>query len=161
DIRVMMILGTVLSGLGFVLLAYTHSYFTFVLVFMGLLALGFQVGFNQASMAAVNNWFRAKRGLAMAILQTGQAIGGVVFFPLLAVAVLNLGGRSAALLSGGVVFLRPPRALLFGRSPEGMGLLPDGERQPQAVTTGVTARHVYPARDLVELTTREALRTSS
>src|SRR3989449_5499061 len=31
DLRVMMILGTILAGLGFVLLAYTHSYLTFLL----------------------------------------------------------------------------------------------------------------------------------
>src|SRR5687768_8118911 len=35
--RVMMVLGTTLAGLGFVLLSFTHSYFFFLLVFMGLL----------------------------------------------------------------------------------------------------------------------------
>ena len=29
-------------------------------------------------MAAVNYWFRVKRSLAMALLQTGQASGGTV-----------------------------------------------------------------------------------
>ena len=161
DLRVMMAVGTTMAGLGFVLLAYTQSYLTFLLVFIGLLSMGFQVGFNHSSMAAVNNWFRAKRGLAMSILQTGQAIGGVVLFPLVALAVLKLGWRSAALLSGGVVFLMLPLALLIRRSPESMGLLPDGERQPYPTRTGAAARHRRPARDLVELTTREALRTSS
>ncbi len=161
DLRVMMVLGTILTGLGFVLLAYTHSYLTFLLVFMFLLSMGFQIGFNQGSMAAVNYWFRAKRGLAMSILQTGQAIGGVVLFPLVALAVLRLGWRSAALLSGGAVFLMIPLVLLIRRSPESMGLLPDGECQPQPVLAGVAARPRRPSRDLVELTTKEALRTSS
>ena len=74
DLRVMMVLGTMLAGLGFVLLAYTHSYLTFLLVFIGLLGMGFQMGFNQGSLTAVNYWFHAKRSLAMSILQTGQAI---------------------------------------------------------------------------------------
>ena len=129
DIRMMMVLGTTMAGLGFVLLAYTHSYLTFLLVFMGL-ASGFQVGFNHASMSAVNHWFLTKRSLAMSILQTGQAIGGVVLFPLVALAVLKLGWRSAALLSGGVIFLTLPLVLLVRRSPESMGLLPDGESPP-------------------------------
>src|SRR5262249_59806043 len=102
DMRVMMALGTIMAGLGFVLLVFTHSYLTFLLVFTCLLASGFQVGFNQASMAAVNHWFLTKRGLAMSILQTGQAIGGVGVFPLVALPVPTLGWRSAAWLSRAV-----------------------------------------------------------
>src|SRR4029434_4535289 len=60
DIRVMMVLGTMMAGLGFVLLTLTHSYLAFLLVFTFLLASGFQVGFNHASMAAVNHWFLTK-----------------------------------------------------------------------------------------------------
>jgi MFS family permease len=144
-----------------VLLAFTHSYVTFLLMFLCLLASGFQVGFNQASMAAVNHWFLTKRGLAMSILQTGQAIGGVVLFPLVAIAVLRLGWRSAALLSGGVVFLTLPLVQLIRRSPESMGLLPDGETEPPPSAVGIAARHRRPPRALVELTTQEALRSST
>jgi MFS family permease len=161
DIRVMMVIGTMMAGLGFVLLVFTHSYITFLLVFTCLLASGFQVGFNHASMAAVNNWFLTKRGLAMSILQTGQAIGGVLLFPLVALAVLKLGWRSAALLSGGAIFLTLPLVLLVRRSPESMGLLPDGETEPPPSTAGVVARHRRPPRALVELTTKEALKSSA
>src|SRR5262249_13770031 len=136
DLRMTMALGTILAGLGFILLAFTHSYATFLLVFIGLLSMGFQMGFNQGSMAAVNYWFRAKRSLAMSLLQTGQAIGGVVFFPLVALAVLKLGWRPAAMLSGGAVFLLVPLVLFIRRSPESMGLLPDGARQPQPAVAG-------------------------
>src|SRR5215470_7559394 len=161
DIRVMMVLGTIMAGLGFVLIAFTHSYLTFLLVFTCLLASGFHVGFNQASMSAVNHWFLTKRGLAMSILQTGQAIGGVVLFPLVALAVLKLGWRSAALLSGVAIFLTLPLVLLIRRSPESMGLLPDGETEPPPSAAGVVARHQRPPRALVELTTKEALRSSA
>lgn len=160
DIRLMTAIGTALAGLGFVLLALTHSYLTFLLVFMGILALGFQVGFNHSAMAAVNNWFLAKRGLAMAILQTGQAIGGVVIFPLVAIAVLRLGWRPAALLSGLVILLLLPLSLLVRRSPESMGLLPDGEQRPHP-TRPSTARPRRPPKDRVELTAKEAFKTAS
>ena len=161
DLRVMMVLGTVCAGLGFVLLAYTWSYLTFVLVFMCLLSLGFQAGFNHASMAAVNYWFRTKRGFAMSILQTGQAIGGVVFFPLVAVTVPWLGWRAAALLSGALVFLTLPLVFLVRRSPESMGLLPDGERQPPPSRAGSPGRPRVLPIDPAELSTKEALRTPS
>jgi MFS family permease len=161
DVRVMLVLGTTFAGLGFVLLSFTHSYVLFVLVFMGLLTLGFQAGFNHATMAAVNHWFRKKRGLAMSIVQTGQAIGGVVIFPLVALAVLKLGWRHAALLSGVVVLLLLPLVLLIRRSPESMGLLPDGERRVPDNPSAVASRPVHRLRDTREFTTREALRTSA
>ena len=130
DVRVMLVIGTTLAGLGFILLSFTQSYLVFVLVFMGPMSLGFQAGFNQATMATVNHWFRRKRGLAMSIVQTGQAIGGVLIFPLVALAVLKLGWRPAAFLSGLVVLTLLPLVLFIRRSPESMGLLPDGERRP-------------------------------
>ena len=154
DLRVVMVVGTILSGLGFVLLSFTHSYFWFVVVFVGLVTTGFQLGFNQATLAVVNHWFRRKRGLAMSIVQTGQSIGGVVIVPFVALAVLTLGWRMAAFLSGVGVLLLLPLVFLMVRSPESMGLLPDGER-----ATPRDASAAVPDRAHDEFTTREALRT--
>jgi MFS family permease len=159
DLRVMLVLGTTLAGLGFVLLSYTHSYVLFLVVFMGLLTMGFQAGFNHATMAAVNHWFLRKRGLAMSIVQTGQAIGGVVIFPLVALAVLNLGWRQAAFLSGIGVLALVPLVLLVRRSPESMGLLPDGEPRAPRDPSAVVTRRVRRLRESEEFTAREALRT--
>jgi MFS family permease len=159
DLRLMLALGTTLAGLGFVLLSYTHSYVLFLVVFMGLLTMGFQAGFNHATMAAVNHWFLRKRGLAMSIVQTGQAIGGVVIFPLVAFAVLEFGWRQAAFLSGIGVLMLVPLALLVRRSPESMGLLPDGDRRARADPSAVVVGSVRRLRQTQEFTTREALRT--
>jgi MFS family permease len=159
DVRVMLVAGTLLAGLGLILLSLTHSYLLFLLVFIGPLSFGFQAGFNQATLAVVAHWFRRKRGLAMAIVQTGQAIGGVLIFPLVALAVLKLGWRTAAVLSGLVVLTLLPLVLFIRRSPESMGLLPDGDRSPaqgqHASPSGLTP----PLDDTREFTTREALRT--
>jgi MFS family permease len=155
DVRVMLVLGTTLAGLGFVLLSLTNSYLLFVLVFIGPLSFGFHAGFNQATMAAVNHWFRRKRGLAMAIVQTGQAIGGVLIFPLVALAVLKLGWRPAAFLSGLVVLMLLPLVLFIRRSPESMGLRPDGEPEPSPTAN----RPARPLREAEEFTAGEALRT--
>jgi MFS family permease len=159
DVRVMLVAGTLLAGLGLILLSLTHSYLLFLFVFIGPLSFGFQAGFNQATLAVVAQWFRRKRGLAMAIVQTGQAIGGVLIFPLVALAVLKLGWRTAAVLSGLAVLTLLPLVLLIRRSPESMGLLPDGERSaardPHASGPGFTPS----LDDAREFTTREALRT--
>ena len=159
DVRVMLVLGTILAGLGFILLSFTQSYLFFLLVFVGPVTTGFQIGFNHATLAAVNHWFRRKRGLAMSIVQTGQAIGGVLIFPLVALAVLSLGWRSAALLSGIGVLLLLPLVLLVRRSPESMGLLPDGERQPSRAPSAEGRDRVQRLADTPEFTAREALRT--
>jgi MFS family permease len=159
DLRVMLVLGTLLAGGGFVLLSFTHSYLTFLLVFMGLLSLGFQAGFNHATMAAVNHWFLRKRGVAMSIVQTGQAIGGVVIFPLVALAVLKLGWRSAAFLSGIGVLALVPLVLVIRRSPESMGLLPDGEPRAPRHTADLVTTRVRRLREPEEFTASEAIRT--
>jgi MFS family permease len=156
DVRVMLAVGTTLAGLGFVLLSFTDSYLLFVLVFMGPLTMGFQAGFNHATMAAVNHWFRRQRGLAMSIVQTGQAIGGVLIFPLVALAVLKLGWRPAAFLSGVVVLMLLPLVLLVRHSPESMGLLPDGDRRRPTEPPGAVGSGHRP--DGQEFTAREALR---
>jgi MFS family permease len=159
DLRVMLVLGVTFAGLGFVLLSLTHSYLLFLIVFMGFLSLGFQAGFNHATMAAVNHWFLKKRGLAMSIVQTGQAIGGVVIFPLVALAVLKLGWRQAAFLSGLGVLSLVPLVLLVRRSPEGMGLLPDGEGRAPPHPSTVATTPVHRRREPEDYTAGEALRT--
>ena len=159
DVRVMLVLGTILAGLGFVLLSFTHSYLFFVLVFIGPVTTGFQLGFNHATLAAVNHWFRRKRGLAMAIVQTGQAIGGVLIFPLVALAVLTQGWRVAARVSGLGVLMLLPLVLFIRRSPESMGLLPDGERRASHGPSADGRERVHPLGDTHEFTARQALRT--
>jgi MFS family permease len=159
DVRVMLVAGTLLAGLGLILLSLTHSYLLFLLVFIGPLSFGFQAGFNQATLAVVAHWFRRKRGLAMAIVQTGQAIGGVLIFPLVALAVLKLGWRTAAVLSGLVVLTLLPLVLFIRRSPESMGLLPDGDRSPAQDRPASPSGFTPPPDDTREFTTREALRT--
>ena len=70
--RLIMVLGSTTSGLGFILLSLTHSYLYFLLVFVGLLSLGFRAGYNNALMPAINQWFRRHRALAMAVAGMGS-----------------------------------------------------------------------------------------
>ena len=156
DIRVMLVVGTVMAGIGFLLLSFTHSYLFFLVVFIGPVTTGFQLGFNHAALAAVNHWFRRKRGLAMAIVQTGQSIGGVAILPLVALAVLTLGWRAAAFFSGIAVLLLLPLAFFVHRSPESMGLLPDGERRG---ADDASLGRAHPLADAHEFTVKEAVRT--
>lgn len=88
--RTLLALGALVSGLGFILLFFVHSYFFFLLVFIGLLSVGFRSGYNNASVAAVNRWFLRKRSLAMSIVSVGNGLGGA-FAPIVGLLVITVG----------------------------------------------------------------------
>ena len=179
--RPILIFGGVASGLGFILLSVTHSYLYFVLVFVGLLSLGFRAGYNNATMPAVNQWFRRRRALAMSIAGTGSALGGAAIAPLVGLLVFTAGWRVSAFISGVVIIaVVIPLAMLVRRSPEAMGLRPDGDppedsqtRPPntevnQEETRNAEAPGARISRPRVTLmagepdfTVKEAMRTSS
>lgn len=59
--------------------------------------------------------------------------------PLMGLLVLTVGWRTAALVSGiGIIAIIVPLALLVRRTPESMGLLPDGDPAPDSVVPGET-----------------------
>jgi sugar phosphate permease len=171
--RVMLAFGGIMSGLGFLLLAFTHNYLFFLLIFVGLLSVGFRSGYNNASIAAVNNWFRRKRGLAMSIVSIGNGLGGAIA-PLTGLLVITVGWRTAVLISGiAIIAIVVPLSLLVRRSPEDMGLLPDGDPPDQASSsatdrsqqervagTGARPRRTSAFSD-TDFTAREAMRTPS
>ena len=125
--RIMMVAGGAISGVGLILLSFTHSYLYFLLVFVGLLSVGFRTGYDNAVIPAVNQWFRRKRGLAISIVSISPGLGGMVITPIMGLLVVGLGWRFTVLASGVVVLaVVIPLSLLARRSPESMGLLPDG-----------------------------------
>ncbi len=162
--RTMIAIGGLLSGLGFILLSQTHSFTTFLIVYVGVLALGMNAGFNHGIMASINQWFVRRKGLAMSITTTGMSVGGAVITPLVAVIVLNLGWRHGAVISGLVLIaVVVPMSAVIRRSPESMGLLPDGDTAPPTAAGGRLSgseskrfsRHIT----TVDSTAKEALRT--
>ena len=171
--RIIFMFGGLTSGLGFILLAFTQNYLYFTCIFVGLLSLGFRAGYNNATMPAINQWFRRRRGLAMGIAGTGTAVGGTVIAPLMGFLVLSSGWRPAAFISGVLILaVVTPMALMIRRSPEGSGLRPDGDPIPENevnIGPAVTAENVEPNREIhggvilqagePDFTTTEAMKT--
>jgi len=116
-----------LAGIGYMLLAGVHSYTALLVVYMGVISLSYQAGVMDATMAVANSWFIRKRALAMSCTSGSVALGGTLITPILAYGVLAWGWRPAA-LGAGVTFLLCglPLAFFIRRSPESMGLAPDG-----------------------------------
>ena len=129
--RRMMFLGMGMMGIGFLALSRVNSLLMLYIVFLGLLATGSSFGANRPGQVAVANWFIRRRGRAMGLLATGNAIGGSIVF-LFALIIATFGWRAGAVFAGLAMWgIGIPLALMIRHKPEQMGLLPDGDRVPE------------------------------
>ncbi|MBM4264625.1 MAG: MFS transporter [Deltaproteobacteria bacterium] len=126
--RPVILFAVVLAGIGYVMLSGVNSFAALMIVYMGVISLSYQAGFMDATMAIANTWFIRKRALAMSLTSGSIALGGTLVTPFLAYAVHTWGWRAAA-IGAGIVFLISglPLALTIRRSPESIGLRPDGD----------------------------------
>ena len=125
--RPMILAGVILSGIGYMLLATIESYYGFLVVYLGVISLSFSAGFMHSPMVLANTWFIRRRALAMTLVSSAIGIGGTLITPLLAFTVHTWGWRWGAFLSGvGLILVGVPVALFVKRSPESLGMLPDG-----------------------------------
>jgi len=138
--RPVITIAVLLAGIGYVMLAGVYSYAALLIVYMGVISLSYQAGFMDATMAVANTWFIRRRALAMSFTSGSIALGGTLVTPILAYGVLTWGWRPAA-FGAGLVFLLGglPLAFLIRRSPESMGLAPDG------ATSGISDGALNPA----------------
>lgn len=79
--------------------------------------------------AIVAPWFVQKRPAALSMAYNGASIGGVVFSPLWVAAIASLGFPMAASAIGAVMLVAVwlLADLVFSRTPENTGQVPDGE----------------------------------
>lgn len=161
--KMMMLVGGVLAGLGYILIGVAvHGFWSFFLIYVFVLSLGFTTGFFQPLIAAFNLWFIRQRSVVNGSMGSGFRLGGFVWAPVVAFFLLRFGWRPTA-IGVGVFILASvlPLALVVRRSPESMGLLPDGDK-PQGAASGLAvARSPWRAqtRATHDFSVREALRT--
>ena len=158
--RVMILGGVLLAGLGLILLSTVESFWTFFFIYVFVVSLGYNAGFFHPIYASMNTWFIRHRGKAFSIVSACGNIGGMVMAPLLAYLILNFGWRTGAVISGLILLLIGiPCALPFHRSPEVLGLRPDGDGSRE-ISSPEEAPSKFPAPE-AHFTVREALRTSA
>jgi MFS family permease len=156
--RVMLAVGAAIMAIGYVLLSLAQSFEAVLIIYLFVIAVGFNCGFGLATLALVNTWFARRRSFAMAIASAAPALGGAIVAPVLGVAVVLLGWRASAALAGVIVLvLILPVTLVVRRSPESMGLQPDGMAP---TTTAADGSHVTYV-EAVSYSAREAMRTPS
>jgi MFS family permease len=145
-------------GSGYLLLSQVSGYAAFLVVYLGVISLAHAGGFMHAPMVLINTWFIRHRARAITISSAAFGMGGVLIAPILSVIVQAWGWRWGAAIAGMLFLLIGiPLALTIRRSPESMGLLPDGDALP-IVETGETSS-APKARTEVDVTVAEALRS--
>ncbi|MDP6510277.1 MAG: MFS transporter [Dehalococcoidia bacterium] len=156
--RVVIIGGLSMASLGLILLAQTHSFVTFFLVYVFIVSFGYNAGSFHPVSTAVNSWFIRRRATAFAIIAASGSVGGMIMAPLLSRLILNYGWRTGAFVSGVLILaIAVPAATLIQRTPESRGLHPDGRPLPPP-STQQSSFAVQAAAD-VHFTLKQALRT--
>jgi len=165
--RRMVLIGLVITGLGFVLFSRTNNLLTFYVSY-SLIMLGTAAGTWLPLMTVVNRWFIRKRGLAMAVAAEGSPLGGLLLLPVLAWAITpSHFGWSTTALWIGIVFLALafPITRFIRERPEDYAERPDGDPSPSSLMSqldiGRSSSRDIGARDQPDFTASQAIRTSA
>lgn len=128
-----LVLTSVLIGLGAVVcfMSLAGSYAALVVSITLTRALG-QSALSVVSLAIVGHWFVRRIDKAMAFYSVAISVGFMAAFPLVGAAVQTWGWRTAWMGVGIAIAagLAPLSFAVVRRSPESVGLLPDGGRVP-------------------------------
>ena len=156
--RVLLPISSLITGLCVIGVAFAGNVVHLFVLFsvMGLSGLNNQGG-GLLTSVPVAKWFVRKRGTAMALTSVGLGVGGATIVPLTQVLIHQVGWRDAWLYLGilSMALIIPITSIFLRRSPEDMGLRPDGDPLPPQ-TTGGTG----PVREPEAIwSTGEALRT--
>jgi MFS family permease len=154
-------LGVALMALGLLLAPLTtepwHLYATMgVLVGAGSVCLGYS-----GQSLFLPNWFVRRRGLAIGIAFAGVGVGSIVLLPWLQALIQQAGWRTACWAMGVLVLVvLVPINLAVRKSPQDMGLEPDGAATPGATAAAQPSNVVDAAWTAVDWTLGRAMRTA-
>jgi len=113
-----LLIGAATLGLGFIAGAFSTSYWQFILIQALLIGmLGSSATFGPL-VADTTHWFQRQRGLAVAIVASGNYLAGTIWPPLLQYAISNYGWRDAYFGIGILCLITMlPLALFLKRRP--------------------------------------------
>jgi MFS family permease len=165
--RWLMVIGTGIVAVGYFLLSQVDTFAEFAWIRLGLVTLGDAMMGYMVVNVIIAQWFVRHRGRAMAISSMGVGFAKVCMPVVAASLILWLGWRQTWLAFGlmTLALLVVPALLVIRRSPESMGLLPDGV--PQPLTAGAKTAKKTPVRvgdtgeQEMEWTRAEAARTGA
>jgi MFS family permease len=165
--RWLMVIGTAIVAVGYFLLTYVESFAQFVWIRLTLVTLGDSMMGYMVVNVIIAQWFTRYRGRALAISSMGVGFAKVCMPLVAASLILWLGWRHTWFAFGLITLglLVVPALLIIRRTPEAMGLLPDGTEEATGVRVvtskkAVTAVAGTDAQEVV-WTRGEAARTTA
>jgi len=158
--RALIIAGGIMAGAGLILLSMVQSFWPFFFIFVFVVSLGYNAGSFHPVTTAVNNWFIRHRGVGFSWITASMSLGGMIMAPLLSYIILNLGWRAGTFIAGLIILLVSiPAAIPIHRSPEALGLHPDGKPLSTGPSQKSDAMHSQTL-DL-DFSVKEALKTGT
>ncbi|MSP22010.1 MAG: MFS transporter [Dehalococcoidia bacterium] len=158
--RPLIIIGTLISSMALILLAYVTELWQFWALRGVLLVTGNVMVGNLVVNATISKWFVDRRGWAIAMAALGVSGWSVLGTQLLRPVVDGYGWRVGWLVLGGATLGLLFVAVFMRRQPEDYGLLPDGHRASDSDTEHGRAAMQRAAADFANsFTRREAVRT--
>lgn len=159
--------GALVAGIGFVLLSQVHTYWQFLALRWGLITVGGVFMCHMVVSVTISRWFVRRRGRAIAIASLGQGLSKV-FIPVVTASLFVWVGWRWTWSIFGIITLALiviPALIFMRRSPEDMGLRPDGDAQDEPIRGARDRDRGAPdsrtARDEVVWTWPEILRTQT
>ena len=154
--RRIMFVGVGMLGAGFMLLGAAPNIVWFYVIFVGLIAVGLNIGLSSPVFATVVNWFVRRRTKALALVLSGTALGALIV-PGIGWSIGEFGWERTAFMSGLFIWaVGFPIAAVMRFRPEPYGYHPDGlpPEEPGPATASVGS-------SLDGFTVRAALRSAS
>ncbi|MXX53168.1 MAG: MFS transporter [Dehalococcoidia bacterium] len=120
------------SGLAMIAPAHIGHSWQLILLFTIMGLIGMSGPGALATSVPVLKWFVVKRGRALALMSLGIPVGAMLFFPLTEYLIETVGWETAWIILAitGMGILVPLAVIFVRRQPEDMGLLPDGDVDP-------------------------------
>ena len=156
--RLMLTFGSLIAGFALVFSSQVQSIWQFYLLYGIVVGLAMTIiGGDIVGAAVISKWFIRLRGRAMAFGTMGISAGGLIVAPFAGWLISSFDWRLAWVVLGLaiILFVAPASAIFMRRSPEDMGLLPDGDVLPSGHSTYERAVLEY------SWTLKQALRTRS
>lgn len=163
--RKLIFLGTVIVGLGLILLSFTRSLAMFYGSFL-LISFGAGGCVSVVTMTSVANWFQKRVGMALGVMMSGFGASGLLI-PLIVYLIEVCGSRSTLVILGlGMWALGTPLSWVIRNTPEECGFLPDVaspnhhilSQEPQGEEVEVGLREVIKKPSYWYLNVAEAVR---
>jgi len=162
--RWLMAAGGLISGAGFICLGQARDFIQFMLVRWLLISPGDSLMGSMVINVSIACWFVRMRGRALAIAGMGHGLAKVCMPVMAATLMIYVGWRGSWVVFGvfALLLVVVPAVLFMRRSPEEMGLLPDGGLVEVREAVARSQKRRYAKRtgaDNVEWSRHEALRT--